>query len=64
MGCSMELNRKGEVGAVPFRSGRFFNIGGGWYFSCRGGVNKGPFDSRHLAEVSLTEHLRHCDMRH
>ena len=33
----MSRHRKGELGAVPFRSGRFFYIDSKWYFACREG---------------------------
>jgi len=45
----MILHRKGERGAVPFRSGRFFNIDTEWYFSCREGKDLGPFGNREKA---------------
>jgi len=35
--------RSGEEGPVPFRSGRFFWVGGKWYFTTREGFDSGPF---------------------
>mgnify|MGYP001812658466 CR=1 FL=1 len=31
----MGPNRMGEDGPVPFRTGRFFNVGAQWYFATR-----------------------------
>lgn len=55
-----QIHRDGESGHIPFRSGRFFNIGGSWYFSCREGMDRGPYDTRSLAETALFEHIKHC----
>lgn len=49
----MDILRKGESGAIPFRSGRFFNVETKWYFASREGIDHGPFDSKQQAEVSL-----------
>jgi len=53
----MIMHRKGENGAVPFRSGRFFNIDTDWYFACREGQNLGPFRSRGEAANALKNYL-------
>ncbi len=53
----MITHRKGENGAVPFRSGRFFNIDTDWYFACREGQNLGPFRSRGEAANALKSYL-------
>ena len=55
------MNRKGETGPVPFRTGRFFSIESKWYFACREGVDRGPFDSRGDAVAALQEYLRNMD---
>lgn len=52
--------RNGEAGPVPFRSGRFFNIGNQWYFACREGMERGPYSTRHMAELALSEHIENC----
>jgi len=52
--------REGETGPIPFRSGRFFNIGNEWYFACREGMDRGPFSTRQMAEQALAEHIEHC----
>jgi hypothetical protein len=52
--------RDGEAGVIPFRSGRFFNIGNEWYFACREGMDRGPFSTRHMAELALAEHIENC----
>ena len=53
----MIMHRKGETGAVPFRSGRFFNIDNDWYFACREGQNNGPFLNREDAATALKSYL-------
>lgn len=50
-------NRDGEHGAVPFRSSRFFCVGGKWYFTTREGFDSGPFASRDRAEIGLRRFL-------
>lgn len=52
--------RQGEFGPIPFRSGRFFNIGNEWYFACREGMDRGPYSSRVMAERALDEHIKNC----
>lgn len=49
----MDMIRKGESGVIPFRSGRFFNVETKWYFTSREGIDYGPFDSKHEAEINL-----------
>jgi len=49
----MEVNRKGETGSVPYRTGRFFNVDSNWYFTSRGGVDHGPYASKADAELAL-----------
>jgi len=53
----MSRHRNGELGAVPFRSGRFFYIDQRWYFSCREGRDQGPFNSRETAEKALYNYV-------
>lgn len=36
--------------AQPFRSSRFFNENGKWYYEARGGIIYGPFLSKREAE--------------
>ena len=57
----MSRHRKGELGAVPFRSGRFFYIDSKWYFACREGMDKGPYSTRGEAETALKMFLAQCD---
>lgn len=59
----MSRHRKGELGAVPLRSGRFFYIESKWYFCCREGKEKGPFDSKHEAEQALLAYIAHMEGR-
>lgn len=49
--------RTGEAGPVPFRSSRFFCVGGKWYFTTREGFDSGPFASRSRAEIGLKRFL-------
>ena len=53
----MSRHRKGELGAVPFRSGRFFYIDSKWYFACREGKEVGPFPSKQAAEMALADYI-------
>ncbi|WP_411293572.1 DUF6316 family protein, partial [Thiohalophilus sp.] len=50
----MHMHRRAEQGAIPFRSGRLFNIDARWYFACREGLDQGPYDSRDEAEAALS----------
>ena len=50
-------HRSGEAGSIPFRTGRFFNVGGHWYFSTREAVDQGPYASRQEAENALRLYL-------
>ncbi len=49
----MTVNRRGEKGAVPFRSGRLFRIDDQWYFATREVAHVGPYGSRDEAEVAM-----------
>ena len=53
----MESNRTGEQRAIPFRTGRFFNVDSNWYFSCRETVDQGTFSSKTEAEQALVQYL-------
>lgn len=59
----MSRHRKGELGAVPFRSGRFFYIDSKWYFSCREGKEKGPYDNKNKAEKALFAYIEQMEDR-
>ncbi len=48
------MNRRGEEGAIPFRTGRFFTIGHRWYVATRNDRDLGPFPSRDRARQALT----------
>lgn len=54
----MTQHRMGEVGSIPFRSGRIFNVGMQWYFATREGIDRGPFDDRDDAEAELRLFVR------
>lgn len=54
----MEMLRRGEAGAIPFRTGRFFIVDSHWYFAAREGLDQGPFETKHLAEIGLQEFLK------
>ena len=53
-----ERHRKGETGAVPYRSGRFFSAEGSWFFATREGDDLGPFDSLQQARAGLVAYGR------
>jgi len=57
----MSRHRKGELGAVPFRSGRFFYIDSKWYFACREGREQGPYDSKEEAEIALLAYVEQME---
>lgn len=50
-------HRTGEAGNIPFRSSRFFCVGGKWYFTTREGFDSGPFATRLRAEDGLRRFL-------
>ena len=54
---NFSLNRKGETGAVPFRSGRFYCVGSEWYFAVRRGPDKGPYKSKQAARAYLSLYI-------
>ncbi len=49
----MATNRRGEKGAVPFRSGRVFRVDNDWYFATREVAQLGPYPSKDDAEVAM-----------
>lgn len=60
----MDKNRRGESGHIPFRTGRFFSVGGEWFFSTREGENRGPYSSRQAAEAALLNFVRNHSFAH
>ena len=59
----MDTNiRTGESGPTPFRSSRFFCVGGKWYFTTREGFDSGPFATRERAEIGLKRFLHVINM--
>jgi len=53
----MEVNRKGETGAIPYRTGRFFNVDAKWYYASRGGIDHGPYSNKSDAAAALASYL-------
>lgn len=51
------MNRKGESGRVPFRSGRFYSVGNEWFFAVRRGIDQGPYESREKAREALVDFI-------
>lgn len=49
--------REGESRPYPFRSGRFFNVNGAWYYTTREARAVGPFIDRAQAEAACQRHL-------
>ncbi len=54
----MDMNtRVGESRPAPFRSSRYFSVGGKWYFTTREGFDSGPFATRERAQIGLKRFL-------
>lgn len=51
------MNRKGESGTVPFRSGRFYSVGSEWFFAVRRGIDQGPYESKETAKKALVNFI-------
>lgn len=49
--------RQGEYEKAWFRSNRFYNVKGAWYFTTREGVDYGPFDSQREAVEALQGYI-------
>jgi hypothetical protein len=49
--------REGESRPYPFRSGRYFNINGAWYYATREARSVGPFPERAQAEAACRRHI-------
>jgi len=56
----MVANRNGESGSIPFRTGRFFNVGVKWYFITREAIDQGPYPSKNEATFALTQYIENC----
>lgn len=56
----MELNRRGEKGHVPYRTGRFFTADSQWFFASREGMDHGPYVSKSYAETALKQYIDNC----
>lgn len=56
-GNNMTMNRTGEAGNCPGRSGRFFQKADYWYYTTREGVDIGPFDSASEAETGVSDFI-------
>ena len=54
----MTSNRRGETGAIPFRTGRIFSVNDAWFFAVREGADLGPYPNKQEAEAALIEFLR------
>ena len=54
---NFSLNRKGEAGAAPFRSGRFYCVGSEWFFAVRRGVDQGPYNAKQDARAALVGYI-------
>jgi len=52
-----QRNRHGELGAIPFRSGRYYSIDSEWWFAIRRGADKGPYVTKAAARQGLIEYL-------
>ena len=56
----MEQHRQSETGSIPFRTGRFFNVGANWFFATRETIDQGPFPTRMEAEKALIKYIEKC----
>ena len=56
-------HRNGEMGLLPFRTSRVFNIGNKWFFAVREGEDCGPFENKQDAEVELNIFLMSFEPR-
>lgn len=50
--------RKGENQPYPYRSGRYFNANGCWYFASREAPVQGPYLQRTEAEAACARFLQ------
>ncbi len=50
-------NRSGESENIPFRTGRFYNVGSSWYFSSREQADLGPYQTKEEAKQALATYL-------
>ena len=50
--------RQGEVSNTWFRSNRFYNVKGQWFFSTREGIDFGPFDDQQEAANALQQYIQ------
>jgi hypothetical protein len=60
----MKINRNGEVGTIPVRSDRFFNVDHDWYFSTREGCPVGPYVNKSQAKSGLDDFLEFLELAH
>jgi hypothetical protein len=52
-----QRKRYGETGGIPFRSSRFYSLGGEWFFAIRRGSDQGPFLTKNDAKKALIRFL-------
>ena len=54
----VQPNDQDQMHKFKLKADRFYFLENqGWYFHCRDG-HRGPFDTRPLAELSLTKHIK------
>lgn len=58
----MKINRNGEIGTIPVRSDRFFNVDHDWYFSTREGCPVGPYLNKGQAKTGLDDFLEFLEL--
>ena len=61
--CAELDNRQGERGVTPFRTSRYFNQNGDWYFLTRAGHAEGPYQDKHDAEDAIDMYVRLANFR-
>lgn len=53
----MTQKQQDPASALTFRSGRFFNVNGEWYFATRESLGHGPFVDRASAEEACRRYV-------
>lgn len=53
--------RQGDISNNWFRSNRFYNVKGQWFFSTREGVDFGPFENQQDAAQALHQFIQRAE---
>lgn len=55
--------RQGDISNNWFRSNRFYNVKGQWFFSTREGIDFGPFESQQDAAAALHQFIQRAELQ-